>query len=289
MRRTAVLSPRGTAVELPDIASRVRLIAGQRVGFQRFRRKLARRARWIVGGIIVLLLGGATWEGAVLGAAWAARSPRFAVTVVDVAGQTRLTRDEIVTAAEIGPGASILTLDSRVVRSRLLALPLVRHADVIRSFPNRVTLVVEERRPFTVVNAGRRLHWIDEEGVDLGIESRAVALGAPVLSGLSPADLGVRGQRVASDRVGIGLSLLRLLLRARTSLLGQISEIDVSRAEGPVLYTLDGVEVRLGRDDWEARLGRLHGVLAQLGAAGETPISVDLRFRGQVVLRTPTK
>ena len=79
---------------------------------------------------------------------------------------------------------------------------------------------------------------------------------------------------------------MRLLLRARTSLLGQISEIDLSRAEGPVLYTLDGIEVRLGKDDWEGRLGRLQGVLAQSASSGETPISIDLRFRGQVVLRT---
>jgi cell division protein FtsQ len=288
MKRTAVLSPRGATVDLPDLASRGRLIAGQRVGFQRVRRRLARRARAIAGGIAILVLAGAAWEGATLGAAWAARSPRFAVSVVEVTGQSRLSRDEIVAAADIAPGANILTLDPGRVVARLEALPLIRRAEVIRSLPNRVTLVVEERRPFTIVHAGR-LHWIDEEGVDLGVESRAVAVGIPVLSGLAPDDLGAGGQAAARERVGLGLSLLRLLLRARTSLLGQISEIDLSRAEGPVLYTLDGIEVRLGKEDWEARLGRLQGVLAQLAATGETPISIDLRFRGQVVLRTPPK
>jgi len=289
MKRTAVLSPRGGSIELQDLASRGRLIAGQRVGLRRFRRKVARRTRWVPACVALLLLAGGAWHGAVLGTAWAARSPRFAVTAVDVAGQSRLTRDEILAAADIAPGENLLMLDPRGVVARLEALPLVRHAEVIRSFPNRVTLVVEERRPFTVVNAGG-LHWIDEEGVDLGVESRAVALGIPVLSGLGPDDLRARGRAAAaSERVGVGLSLVRLLLRGRTSLLGQISEIDVSRAEGPVLYMLDGIEVRLGKDEWDARLGRLQGVLAQLAAAGETPISIDLRFRGQVVLRTPMK
>lgn len=289
MRRTAVLSPRGASVELSDIASRGRLIAGQRVGLLRFRRRVARRGRWIARAIVILLLAAVAWEAAARGAAWAVRSPRFAVSVVDVAGQSRLTREEIVAAADVAPGANLFTLEPRRVVARLEALPLVRRAEVIKSLPGRVTLVVEERRPFTVVNAGRLLHWIDEEGLDLGIESRAVALGIPALSGLGPDDLGGKGHRGASERVGVGLSLLRLLLRGRTSLLGQISEIDLSRAEGPVLYTLGGVEVRLGKDDWEARLGRLQGVLAQLGAAGQTPISIDLRFRGQVVLRTPAK
>ena len=78
-------------------------------------------------------------------------------------------------------------------------------------------------------------------------------------------------------------------MRSGEGLLNSVSEIDVSRAEGPVLYTLDGVEVRIGKEDWEARLGRLLGVLAQLKASGETVTAIDLRFRDQVVLQTPVK
>ena len=57
----------------------------------------------------------------------------------------------------------------------------------------------------------------------------------------------------------------------------------MSRKDGPVLYTADGVEVRLGTEDWEERLARLEGVLAQ--AVTEDIRTVDLRFRDQVVLR----
>ncbi len=288
MRRTAVLSPRGASVELPDLASRGRLIAGQRVSSHRLRLRVARRARWIAGRLVLLASGVAVLAGAVLGAGWVLRSPRFAVASVEVTGQSRMTRREIVAAAGIRPGVNLFAFDTRDVVARLEALPLVRRAEVIRSFPDRVTVVVEERRPFALVYAGR-LHWIDEEGVDLGLESRAVALGAPVLIGLGPDDLGGDRHGSASDRAALGISLLRLLLRTQSSLLGQISEIDVSRAEGPVLYTVDGVEVRLGKADLEARLGRLQGVLAQLGASGETVTAIDLRFRDQVVLKTPVK
>jgi cell division septal protein FtsQ len=288
MKRTAVLSPRGGSLELSDLASRGRLISGQRLGLRRFRRAFARGARWAAPPLALLLLVGATWKGAVLGTAWAARSPRFAVTAVEVAGHSRLRREEIVAAADIAPGANLVTLDQRAVVARLEALPLVRHAEVIRTLPGRVTLVVDERRPFALANTGA-LHWIDEEGVDLGIESHAVALGIPMLSGLRPDDLGARGRPAAGERIGVGLSLVRLLLRGWPSLLDQISEIDLSRPEGPVLYTLDGIEVRLGKEEWDARLGRLQGVLAQLASTGVVPTSVDLRFRGQVVLRTPPR
>ncbi len=85
------------------------------------------------------------------------------------------------------------------------------------------------------------------------------------------------------------MALIRTLMRAQSPLLREISEVDVSRPEGPVLYMLDGVEVRLGSEDWDDRLGRLGGVLAQLRASGQRATSIDLRFRDQVVLRTAAK
>lgn len=281
--RGAVLSPRRLPGELPDLASRGRLIAGQRVSAHRRRRPVARCARAVVRHTVAMLVVLAVVAAGVLGVGWCLRSPRFAVTDVDVIGQSRLTREEIEAAAGITPGTNLFTLDTGAIVARLEALPLIRRADAVKRLPNHVILSVEERRPFTLVHAGK-LHWIDERGTDLGPEARAVPLAAPVLSGLSADDLG-RSDSDPSERVALGISLLRLLWRFDASLLRQISEIDLSRVEGPVLYTVDGVEVRLGKDDWEARLGRLQGVLAQLTASGEAVTSIDLRFRDQVVFK----
>jgi cell division protein FtsQ len=285
--KSAVLSPRGVPGELGDLASRGRLIAGQRISAHRRRRRAARRARWLIARLTWILAVLVVIGLGALGASWLLRSPRFAVTSVAVTGQSRLTREDVEAAAGIAPGANIFTLDARAVVARVEALPLIRRAEVIKSLPNHVTLVVEERRPFTLVHAGK-LHWIDEGGMDLGSESRAVTLTAPVLSGLGADELG-RNESDPSERAAQGVSLLRLLRRFDASLFRQISEIDMSRHEGPVLYTVDGVEVRIGNEDWEARIGRLQGVLAQLGASGEAPTSIDLRFRDQVVLKTAMK
>jgi len=283
MRRSA-LSPRGAIGELEDLASRGSLIGGQRVDRSRMRRRVVRRVARRAG--LVALGLGVLAAGALL-AVWLLSSPRFAVAAVEVSGHSRLSREAIEAAASIPPGANIFTLNTQDIVARVEALPSVRHAAVIRTLPNRVDIVVEERRPFTLVHAGN-LHWIDEHGVDLGPEPRPVALSTPVISGLGADDLGT-SRAEATDRATTGLALLRLLLRSGSGLLQSISEIDMSRAEGPVLYTLDGVEVRLGSDDWQARLGRLQGVLAQLKASGETVTAIDLRFRDQVVLKTPVK
>jgi cell division protein FtsQ len=182
--------------------------------------------------------------------------------------------------AAIPRGSNIFKLDTMGVIGRVESLPEVRRADVVRELPNRVVISVEERRPFTLVHGGR-LHWMDEEGRLLGATSEAVAPPMPVISGLSADELAsMRTAPGPKARAAIGV--IRALMRSH-GLAAEISEIDMSRREGPVLYTVDGVEVRLGTEDWDERLARLEGVLSQI--ATQDVRTVDLRFRDQVVFQ----
>lgn len=280
-----VLSPRGVSHGgLADLAEPTAAMAGQRLDRRRRRRRALRRIRrvggWLCAGALLAAVSGPLATGA----ASFFETSRFAIERVEVAGQSRLSADEVVRASGLARGQNLWSLDARRAVAGVEALPLVRRAEMVRAFPNRVTLMVEERRPFTLVNAGG-LHWVDEHGVPLGPETRAVTLDAPVISGVGAEDV-TDARRMPSERILAGVALLRTLLRSQSSLLSDISEVDVSRPEGPVLYMLDGIEVRLGSEDWDGRLGRLGGVLAQLRASGQTVTSIDLRFRDQVVLKT---
>ena len=263
------------------MAERSPLITGQRVR-HRLRRRVARAlaAALRLGGIILLLAGAAAAVAAAV--QWLLTSPRFAVAVVEVQGTSRLSPAEVREAAAISPGENLFRLNSEEVVARLRQLGPVKRAEVIRSFPNRVTLVVEERVPFTLAQAGR-LYWLDEDGVSLGPEPRAVTPRLPVITGIRPEEIRKVGESAARARGAV--SLIRSMLRTGSPLTREISEIDMSGADGPVLYTVDGVEVRLGTADWEDRLGRLDGVLAQIRSLGEPVEYVDLRFRGQVVFK----
>ena len=280
LARTGILSPRPAPAPLPDVAERAPFIAGQRVRRRR-RRDAARR---IVSGIkligiLLLLLGMSVCLA--LGLAWFLTSPRFAVAVIEVQGAHRLSGVEVLRAAMIAPRQNLFCLDGEQVGARLMRLPLVKRAEVIRSFPNRVTLVVEERVPFTLAQAGH-LYWLDEDGVSLGPELRAVAPRLPVITGITLEEL--EGGN-AADSARPAISLIRSLLRTGSTLTREISEIDVNGSDGLVLYTVEGAEVRLGNADWEGRLPRLEGVLAELRSLGQPVQYVDLRFKGQVVFK----
>jgi len=261
------------------MGERSAFVAGQRVGRPRRPRPRRRaRLRRLLGGVLATVA--ITAAGGV-GLHWVLTTQRFAVASVEVRGVSRVAPDQILAVAAIQGGTNIFKLDTMGVIGRIESLPEVRRADVVRELPNRVVISVEERRPFTLVHGGR-LHWMDEEGRLLGASPEAVAPPMPVISGLSADELAsMRTAPGPKARAAIGV--IRALLRSGSWLTAEISEIDMSRREGPVLYTVDGVEVRLGTEDWDERLTRLEGVLAQI--ATQDVRTVDLRFRDQVVFQ----
>jgi cell division protein FtsQ len=273
-----LISPRGRPAALGDLGQSATAVAGQRVGARRRRPRPPRRwLRALGAGALVV----ATAVVVVLAGHWVLTTERFAVVAVEVRGASRVPPTRLLEVAGIVHGTNLWRIDPDQVRARLEALPEIRRADVVRALPNRVSIVVEERRPFTLVHAAR-LHWLDEDGRLLGEERHAVATEVPVISGLSEEELATM-RTAPGPRARAAITLIRALLRTGSTLAGEISEIDMSRPEGPVLYTVDGVEVRLGSEEWEERLARLEGVLAQV--ATQDVQGVDLRFRDQVVLR----
>jgi cell division protein FtsQ len=276
-----LISPRGRLPALGDLGDHATAVAGQRV--PRGRRRPRRPVRWrrLLGAVA---LAGSTAAAVVVTGYWALTTPRFAVVAVEVRGASRVPAQRILEVSGIARGTNLWRVDPDHVRARLEALPEIRRADVVRELPNRVSIMVEERRPFTLVHAAR-LHWLDEDGRLLGEESHAVATEVPVISGLSEDELATM-RTTPGPRARAAIALIRAMLRTGAALAAEISEIDMSRPEGPVLYTVDGVEVRLGSEEWEERLARLEGVLTQV--ATQDVQGVDLRFRDQVVLKRGT-
>lgn len=286
--RPTLLVPRDRPGRPVDVATREAFIARQRQRGRRLRR--VRRSLRVLGSVVAagLVLAAIAIAGAAAAHALL-RSRLLAVSDVTVVGARRLSEAAVRAAAGIEPETSLLALDPAAVARRLEALPGVRRARVVRHLPGRVTLVIEEREPYALVNLGTGgedasgLVWIDADGYVVGPERHGTTPALPVLSGVEPPARGDR--QPTGDRLHAGLALLRAVQRAGGRVAARISEIDLERPGGPVLYTLDGTSVWLGSEGWAERLSRLDGVLGELEGHGERVESVDLRFRDLVVLR----
>lgn len=277
----ALSGPRTRPAPPADLASRSRLIA-----HQRHRSRLAGRSlRLVLRALVLGLILTGLAVAAVVAWDWVRRTPLLATRAVEVTGARRLDEGTVRAAAAIEPGTNLLAVDVAAAEARVAGLPGVRRAHVVRHLPGRVTVLLEEREPHALVNAGG-LHWVDAEGYLVMTDARPGATGLPILTGVGAP---VPGTTAPPEGLRAGLALLHVLQRTSGRLAARVSEVDLSRPHGPVLYLVDGIEVRLGSDAWSDRLARLDGVLGELDARGERVASIDLRFRDQVVLtpRTP--
>ena len=148
---------------------------------QRSRRRAKRLPtvrRVLMAGAVVLLLAGGGW--ALLD------SSLVGVREVTVQGTSRLTVAQVLAAAHVKSGESLIRIDPSSIARRVEALPAVARATVSRSWPHRIVIDVVERKALAVVNAGSGPTLLDGDGVPFATVATAprglvsVIVGAPV-------------------------------------------------------------------------------------------------------------
>jgi cell division protein FtsQ len=154
----------------------------------RSRRAFARRQwarRWLTWKYVLL---GLLLAGALVGTVWLVWfSSYLSVRSVEVSGADRLGNDAVLAAAEVPDGEPLARVDIATVQARVQALADVRSAEVTRTWPDTITIAVQERTPVAVVEIGGRLRGLDVEGVVFR-DYRSVPDGLPRVE--TPVDTG---------------------------------------------------------------------------------------------------
>lgn len=130
-------------------------------------------------------------------------SPWLRTEQVQVTGTSQLTKEQVVAAAGVPLGGPLAREDLDAIERRVEALAIVKSADVSRSWPHDVRIVVTERTPVAVLARGRFFVQVDASGVtfmprlrspgglptiDTGAaaDANALAEGAKVAASLPP-------------------------------------------------------------------------------------------------------
>jgi cell division protein FtsQ len=212
-----------------------------------------------------------------------ARSPLFLVERVDLDTSGTPGPVEIRSLSGVRTGMNLLALDTEEVSRRLETHPWIRHATVVKRFPDRVLIKVLERKPAVLVGVQGRLYYMDGEGKILDRVPPGGSLDFPMITGLEPdvkkAHRGVEGRELRQ-----ALSLFRVLQAAPR--LGNLSEIRIDRSEG-LSFILEefSVPVYVGWSGFLEKRGRFERALPSLTSQWNAIERVDLRYAGQIVLK----
>lgn len=205
-------------------------------------------------------------------------NPVFALRMLDISSDGRLTPDLLREYARLREGESVFAIDLQKVRQNLLSVPRIRDVRVRRRLPDVLEVRVSERTPLARLRMpGTDLMLaVDAEGWVIVGDASAAAL--PLLQGFSMPGLRP-GLQLLSSELHDALALLDRCARRRALLALTPREVRRVDADTLALVLDTGDEVLLPRCRLVERLDDLPDLLRHLrnrrGAAGG-PYRIDM-------------
>lgn len=188
-------------------------------------------------------------------------SSYFGITQIDVDGANRMSRQEILSRAQVSEGMNALALNMAAVQSRLSAAPWVQTVTLRRELPGTLTVDVTEKQPSFWVQQGETMYYADAAGRPIAPVAEDHFTSRPVLV-VEPG---------ADDARALLPRLTQLLTTGGLPFgLEHLAWVRCT-ASGDVEMYLDGprLTLRLPADRFDTHLARLNTVLTDLKARGE--------------------
>ena len=204
----------------------------------------------------------------------------LSVDRIVVRGNGRLSSGEVLALLDGLRGESLIWTDLNLWRRRLTASPWVKDAALRRRLPSTVEVVISERQPIGIGRVQGEMFLVDETGALIDeYGPRYADLDLPTIDGLQ-----VDGESNEA-RSALAARLLHAV-RASPELARRVSQIDVSDPhDAVVLLAGDSVQLRVGDDQFAARLESYLDLAAALRERVPDIDYVDLRFGDRVYVR----
>jgi cell division protein FtsQ len=216
--------------------------------------------------------------------------PYFNLRDVEVVGNSRLSRAEVIEASAVESGINLLTVDLGAIAARLRRHPWVRSASVYRRFPGQIILEIEERTPRAIL-AAKKLYYVDEQAEFFTRLLPGDPVHLPLFTGVTDEDIALSSPEI-KELLRCGLGLIDVLDRGSCGLdASEVSQFRLHMANGLSLYTRSGQVIILGRSDFAQKMeryGRLKKFLTQRGEWHNARV-INLDFEDRALVRGSDK
>ncbi len=258
---------------------------------KRFRRAHVKPSRqrpnwraWTMRTIRYGLMAAVVLIGAYHGAGIVAQAHMLQIERIVVHGNDRLSSGEVLAVLSGLRGQSLVWTDLNAWRRRLLSSPWIRDADLRRSLPSTVDVVVSERRPIGIGRIDGHMYLVDEGGAIIDEYGPHYAeFDLPIIDGLS-APVGT-GTMADGGRAELAARVISAL-RPRPEIARRLSQVDVKDVHNAaVILSGDTAVIELGDQQFLQRLQSYLELAAALRERVADIDYVDLRFDGRIYVR----
>ncbi len=193
----------------------------------------------------------------------------FAAKDIRITGVSHHDPREVLSRIGVRPGGSLVGFDAREARILLESLDWVSDAEVQRSFPNALTITLNEREPFAVWQLGGTYSVIDRNGVQM--------------SGLNP--LSLRHLPLVSGKgANIAIGAYVNQMEAIPALMQKVQAAARVGERRWTLYLDNGVKIALPEENVEAALRRVAELDETQNMLSKGIREIDLRTSDRIVV-----
>ena len=206
--------------------------------------------------------------------------PYFSVTEITISGYQKVGGSEIVAITGLRPGVNIWQVNPTRIEAKLNSHPWVRREVVRREFPRRVIIQIEEWEAKGIVVL-EKLYYANAEGFVFKEVEPGEKANLPFITGLGNEGVDLNS-RQARKKISEALTLSDLFAKSSMA----VSEIRFRPEGGVIAYPVShSVPLHMGWGDWTGKVQRLKRVWMEWQGREHLIASLDLSFRGQVVVK----
>ncbi len=210
--------------------------------------------------------------------------PYFRVKEVELKGGQKIPRQTLLSLTTVEGMPNLFSVELKEVVKKLESHPWIEHVQVKKVFPNKILIQIEEKRPMAIIQLGE-LYYIDTKGEIFSPVGEKDDFNYPFLTGLTRQTL-EKDPEEAKRLINKALELLRIIHKEKISPLEEISEVHMEKAFGIHCFTkAEGVEVKLGWEEFGEKLKRLSLIWSDLRKKGCPAVSIDCSDLRRVVVK----
>jgi cell division protein FtsQ len=206
---------------------------------------------------------------------------------IEISGVRNASRAHVmeIAGADIGRNIFFMPLDER--KRQLETIPWVQSATVMRLWPNRVAVQIQERTPVAFAQIGSRINLIDANGVVMGMPAnRLTKYSFPVIHGITETE--PLSSRFAAMKIYNRLaSELDSPDAGGPRYMQQLSEVELSDPEDIKVTANEGggtLLIHLGGSNFLERYKLYVSHIGEWRQQFQNLQSVDLRYEGQIIV-----
>jgi len=213
----------------------------------------------------------------------------FSLDRVSVSGCYVLTEKDVVQKIDpIIKGKAIQNIPLKKAQKKLVEMPYIKTANVIKSFPSRIHIQIFERSPLSYFIVNGKNHMIDQNGILLPVPDNSLNKNLPIISGHPIDSLPQPGEKISDSNI---LSSVKLIAEIKSNVPGIYSKIsDLHYRENKsdyVLYLNSNTKILLGHNNLQKKLNALLHFTQQL--PNDILLAkykyLDLRWKKQIVVK----